>query len=342
MPFLIIAATYFIVIISVYAIKIDKIILSKKKNINSNFLGNNKYQLIRALIILLFFSVLITILSFIFKLNAEEILYCYLILIVPVAIFFYGVLMTIANTQNKSGMHELSSYYSKGYKSSNEYLKYRKKMYYSKKEAIKEKIYLRKYIPLVSLIINIENQDIEDKKNFFIERNYDVFFNSTLENLFAVEYDFKTEIDKFKNGSTKIKVKILDLLFRMATYDGSFCDDEEDFLKKVSSNFRLPNSLYKKIKARYITEREEFEESYNFYQTFTEPIEQKLYLLEAYKILGLEENSPMEAVKENYRKLAKKHHPDMVAYLGEEYMKKAEKVFLKIQSAFETIEKENL
>ncbi len=40
-----------------------------------------------------------------------------------------------------------------------------------------------------------------------------------------------------------------------------------------------------------------------------------------------------------YLKLVKQHHPDKVAYLGQEYVEKANLMIQKINSAFELIEK---
>ena len=60
----------------------------------------------------------------------------------------------------------------------------------------------------------------------------------------------------------------------------------------------------------------------------------------AYKILEIEKTATNDEVKKAYRKMVKKHHPDKVRHLGEEYQKGAEDKFRNIQKAYEQIQKE--
>lgn len=59
----------------------------------------------------------------------------------------------------------------------------------------------------------------------------------------------------------------------------------------------------------------------------------------AYTVLEIESNVSDDEVKKAYRKLAKKHHPDRVASLGEEFQKSAKLKFQKIQESYEIIKK---
>jgi DnaJ like chaperone protein len=56
-----------------------------------------------------------------------------------------------------------------------------------------------------------------------------------------------------------------------------------------------------------------------------------------YKILGIERNATPEEVKQAYRQLANKYHPDKVAYLGDEFKKLAERRFKDIQKAYQEL-----
>lgn len=56
-----------------------------------------------------------------------------------------------------------------------------------------------------------------------------------------------------------------------------------------------------------------------------------------YQILGIERGAPPETIKQAYRELAGKYHPDKVAYLGEEFKVLAEKRFKEIQSAYDEL-----
>jgi DnaJ like chaperone protein len=56
-----------------------------------------------------------------------------------------------------------------------------------------------------------------------------------------------------------------------------------------------------------------------------------------YQILGIERNATPEEVKQAYRQLANKYHPDKVAHLGDEFKKLAERRFKDIQKAYQEL-----
>ena len=56
-----------------------------------------------------------------------------------------------------------------------------------------------------------------------------------------------------------------------------------------------------------------------------------------YQILGIERNATPEEVKQAFRQLANKYHPDKVAYLGDEFKKLAERRFKDIQKAYQEL-----
>ncbi len=55
---------------------------------------------------------------------------------------------------------------------------------------------------------------------------------------------------------------------------------------------------------------------------------------DAYDVLGVERGASQEEVKQAYRRLANRYHPDKVAHLGKEFQDLAEKRFKEIQSAY--------
>lgn len=60
----------------------------------------------------------------------------------------------------------------------------------------------------------------------------------------------------------------------------------------------------------------------------------------AYKILEIDKSASNDEVKTAYRRLANKHHPDKVAYLGNDVKKAAGEKFRKIKEAYDKIKKE--
>ncbi len=56
-----------------------------------------------------------------------------------------------------------------------------------------------------------------------------------------------------------------------------------------------------------------------------------------YQILGIAKGAPPETIKQAYRELAGKYHPDKVEYLGEEFKVLAEKRFKEIQRAYDEL-----
>lgn len=58
-----------------------------------------------------------------------------------------------------------------------------------------------------------------------------------------------------------------------------------------------------------------------------------------FKTLGIDRNASPEDIKQAYRHLAGKYHPDKVEHLGEEFKALAEKRFKDIQRAYEELKR---
>ncbi len=56
-----------------------------------------------------------------------------------------------------------------------------------------------------------------------------------------------------------------------------------------------------------------------------------------YGILGLEPNASNDEIKQAYRRLANRYHPDKVEHLGSEFRELAEKRFKEIQQAYQQL-----
>ena len=56
-----------------------------------------------------------------------------------------------------------------------------------------------------------------------------------------------------------------------------------------------------------------------------------------FEVLEIEKNASVEKIKEAYRRMANKYHPDKVVHLGKEFQEIAEKRFKEIQKAYELL-----
>ena len=56
-----------------------------------------------------------------------------------------------------------------------------------------------------------------------------------------------------------------------------------------------------------------------------------------YRVLGIDRSANPDEIKQAYRQLANRYHPDKVAHLGEEFRQLAEKRFKEIQRAYQEL-----
>ncbi|MCP4368916.1 MAG: J domain-containing protein [Deltaproteobacteria bacterium] len=65
--------------------------------------------------------------------------------------------------------------------------------------------------------------------------------------------------------------------------------------------------------------------------------EKKRSTEDPFEVLGIENDASQEKIKEAYRKMANKYHPDKVLHLGKEFQEIAEKRFKEVQKAYEIL-----
>ena len=109
-----------------------------------------------------------------------------------------------------------------------------------------------------------------------------------------------------------------ELLFELAMADGELHPAEEKILKKVPNIFKLPNSLFKELYEKYVSNIKDY-----------------------YQILGVNKNMSFSEIRKVYLKKRKEFHPDMLISKGlpEELIEKAKSKFIEIQEAYEELEK---
>ena len=128
-------------------------------------------------------------------------------------------------------------------------------------------------------------------------------------------YDVSQQIGRFMDYSSKLQ--LLHYLFGIASADGSTHQNEIDIISSISKYMGISSSDFQSIKAMFVQEVDS-----------------------AYKILGVDSNATDDEVKKAYREMAKKYHPDKVAYLGEDVRKSAEQKLQEVNDAYEKIKKQ--
>lgn len=149
-------------------------------------------------------------------------------------------------------------------------------------------------------------------------------------------------IQILSNTTHRERLDLFYFLFGLATADNYFDRTEEIVLKRISRYFNISKNDYNSIRAMYVKEeykkeaKSEEKQYSHSYKTYTRS---GVTHSQAYDILGVSNTCSDEDLKKAYRKLAIKHHPDKVAYLGDIQRKEAKEKFQKINEAYEKIKK---
>ncbi|MCF6366792.1 MAG: DnaJ domain-containing protein [Bacteroidales bacterium] len=128
----------------------------------------------------------------------------------------------------------------------------------------------------------------------------------------------------------KKKLLILVFLFNASVRNGKIYDKELQYLNKVYKDLGIAYQVFINIKLNYIKEEKKSATIYGNHFL-------KDKLLNSYKVLGCNENSDIKIVKEAYRTLAKKYHPDLNSGLSKKQTELNITKFQKITDAYNYI-----
>lgn len=123
------------------------------------------------------------------------------------------------------------------------------------------------------------------------------------------------QIGRYMDYSSRLQ--LLHYLFGIASADGQVHEKEIEIIESISRYMSVYNADFESIKAMFVKKVDD-----------------------AYTILGITPSATDDEVKKAYREMAKKNHPDKVAYLGEDVRKDAEKKFQEINDAYDKIKKQ--
>lgn len=129
---------------------------------------------------------------------------------------------------------------------------------------------------------------------------------------------------------------VLHLLFMISSADGTVSAEELGMLERISIRLGISAEDFQSKKSEFgFAESNDRSDGSNRKSYRTE--QNRISLRDAYRLLGVREQSTDEEVKKAYRVHAMKCHPDRVASMGPEAVKKATVAFQRVQAAYEAI-----
>lgn len=139
-----------------------------------------------------------------------------------------------------------------------------------------------------------------------------------LRELLQREFDLSEACHKIRSHMTySSRLQLLHFLFGIANVDEACSQRERDIINQIAYQLGMSSADFKTIEAMYFKSKDS-----------------------SYTILQLDKNATDKEIKNAYRKLAIKYHPDKVANLGPEAQKAANAKFQEINNAYEEIKKE--
>jgi DnaJ like chaperone protein len=169
---------------------------------------------------------------------------------------------------------------------------------------------------------SVKQQELQFVRNFFIT-NYGSQMASTIFEKFNEEVKKERqnipELTQIFNQRApyETRLQILHFLFGVANADGSISQTELSKVEQIAAALGIRPSDMESIKAMFVKATDS-----------------------AYKILEISSSASDDEVKKAYRTMAKKYHPDKLQSKDPALIKGAQEKFLKVQEAYEAIQKE--
>jgi DnaJ like chaperone protein len=135
--------------------------------------------------------------------------------------------------------------------------------------------------------------------------------------------DYAAEFGRLFAGQNDLCTFMLSFLFEVAMADGSLHPEEERMLQQAREAFRLPESLYQSLYARFVRHQQP----------------SSVGLARHFETLGVAETASLAEIKKAYRQKASEYHPDKIESKGlpPEFIKFANDKLAEINAAYDAV-----
>lgn len=162
---------------------------------------------------------------------------------------------------------------------------------------------------------------VTDFLNTHFDSNYSARRTQMVNHCMQKEYDLSAACDQIRvNTPYATRVQVIHFLFDVALCDGELNERENYFIFRIAGYLNVNDVEFKRIK--------------------TEHTERVVTQVSVYKVLGVQRNAGMEEIRNAYRKLVLKYHPDRNKTATEQEKKELSIRFQRIQEAYEQIKKD--
>lgn len=156
----------------------------------------------------------------------------------------------------------------------------------------------------------------------------------------VMNYDVEI-VNNYNTGTfgkvKKHKLKWLHFLISIATADGLLANKEMEMLEKIRIAWGIHENTFNSILAMFNYVQEEYIKQQYSETKKASFIRQTNSLDLAYKVLELTPGVSFDLVKNKYRELAQKYHPDKLLNANDLEKQQAKEMFLKVKEAYAVI-----
>lgn len=199
-------------------------------------------------------------------------------------------------------------------------------------------------LSLASAVIKADGDISPDEVRFVRQQFIALFGQQRAEAAFAEfkHFEHKDSLQRIylkllMSLSYDSRWKIIIFLFQIAAVDGTLHPEEIRTISQISDGLGISKQHFYFIHSAFVKGAYRDGESAGSFQGGPKGASAGR---SPYRVLGVEENATVEEIKQSYRTLVKKYHPDRMVKYPPEEQKAAKEKFIEIQDAYERIKKQ--